>query len=99
MSLSSSSTLTEVIAAYRDNALYDVDSDTTAARTFIHACRMLKVMVMKSQSAGGQGGHAQEFDTEQLAKEEAKAEAWLDANTAEDSGSRYVHADFRDYRS
>ena len=54
--LSSSSTLQEVLDAYVDNASYEEDSDVAKAKAFITACRILNEQRPLETSHGGKLG-------------------------------------------
>lgn len=77
MSLTSSSTLAEVQAAYDDNADYDVENDTAKCKLFIQACRIyLRRMVNRADH-----GAASVWDDYEKVEAELKAaKAWLQAN-------------------
>lgn len=51
--LSSSSTLTEVEAAFDDNADYDLEADVPKCAAFIHAARILLRRVEAELASGG----------------------------------------------
>jgi hypothetical protein len=54
MSLTSTSTLAEIQAAYDDNSAYDVNGSVSQAKLFVQACRMLmrRMPKMASQDRG-----------------------------------------------
>jgi len=60
--LSSSSTLAEVQAAYDDNASYAEDESASKAAAFITACRILLRRVAKRAAHGGRGANEVEHD-------------------------------------
>jgi hypothetical protein len=95
--LSSSSTLAEVQAAYRDNASYDVDESTTKAGEFITACRMLLLMIPKRAAHGGRGAEEVETDPVVLRAELQEAQRWLRAKRAASAG-RVRHFSFENLR-
>lgn len=95
-SLSSSSTLTAIVAAYIDNASYDEDGSTAKARTFITACRILLVRRAKRVVHAGE---EVELDLGQIDTQLSAAKRWLAANRGSDDGGGGIkHADFADYR-
>lgn len=73
--LSSSSTIDEIVAAYMDNASYDEDGSVAKARTFITACRLL--LVKRPQRYRGLDGTEIELDLELIERQLAEARTWL----------------------
>jgi len=100
MSLDSNSTLTEIKAAYDDNADYDLVGSVTKCKTFIHAVRLL----MRRMAEEVQHGNERiRDDYRKLQAELQEAKAWLAANdtsatTSTTSGS-VRFADFQDFRA
>lgn len=92
--LSSTSTLTEVKAAYFDNASYAEDSSPTKAAAFITACRFLLIYLPKRARQGQR--HEIEIDVDQVRQELLAAKQWLAANAADSGAVR--HADFTGFR-
>lgn len=98
--LSSTSTLEEINAAYDDNSSYHEDASTAKAAAFITACRFLLRRTAKRAASGGRGGQELEHETRLLREEMESASKWL----ARQSGSggtgqtRYFGSahDFRD---
>lgn len=86
MSLSSTSTLDEVSAAFLDNASYSATGSVTAARTFVTACRMLLLMIPKMQ---GSREATVTMNPELIQKEMMSAQEWLQAT---DTGENAVTA-------
>lgn len=80
MSLDSTSTYEEVVAAYRDNASYEETGDVAKARAFVTACRFL-LQMLPSSSVGG-GGERVDFDTTLIAKEMETARNWISSNAS-----------------
>lgn len=74
-SLSSTSTLAEIKAAYKDNADYDIIGDVTKCGVFVQACRML-LLDMADQVQRGDHLMRQEYRRCELAL--TRAEKWLD---------------------
>lgn len=81
--LSSSSTLAEIQAAYDDNAPYAEDGDTAMCLTFLTACRMLLRRMPKQTTLAGRGGHEVQMDMQLIHQELKAAERWYSTqNTA-----------------
>jgi len=78
--LSSSSTLTEVNAAYADNASYFEDASATKARAFTTACRILISKLATEQAVGAERVRLDE-NIRQLREEIKAAEAYANANS------------------
>lgn len=94
--LSSSSTLTEVQAAYDDNASYAEDRDTAKARVFITACRIL---IRRTPAQATKGSNEVKLAVELLMKELEKAQEWLVARSEDDDvGPRVINPDLRKSR-
>lgn len=92
--LTSASTLAEIKAAYIDNASYAEDGDTTKARAFVTACRILLLKLPKRASFG-RGLSDQELDLGVLRDELRTAQRYLAGR-----GSAAIrHADLRDFRT
>ncbi len=96
--VSSTSTLTEVQAAYDDNASYLEDASPTKAAAFVTAGTILLRRV------AARSGHSQssiEFDMRAIRDEVSQARTWLAANpvvsASADSGVTYF--DNRGFRS
>src|SRR4051812_46733326 len=82
--LSSSSTLTQVEAAYDDNASYAEDGSVAKAKAFITACRML--IRRLPAEAGTRESHVR-LNPDLIRKEMDEARAWVAANDTSSSGS------------
>lgn len=99
--LSSSSSYSEIRAAYLDNASYEEDSSPAKARVFITACRML-LLLLSTSSQDHAGGARREFDVDQIRREQERAQNWLaNNNTASGTlaaGGNVRHADLRGFR-
>jgi hypothetical protein len=97
--LSSSSTLAEVQAAYDDNASYASDNSATKAGVFITACRiLLNRLPMQSQRAGS----AFQLDKQSLREQLTRAEQWVAAHGGAGSSSGISssrHLSFQDFRT
>lgn len=103
-SISSTSTLDEIRAAYLDNVGYAEDGSATKCRAFITACRALLLRMPAEQ--GTRESH-QKMNPELIQKEIAAAESWLTAtgnslsggsSGGATSGSLVTRADFRNFR-
>lgn len=81
-SLTSSSTLAEVEAAYVDNASYAEDGSVVKAKAFITACRILLLKIPKS--TGSRNGTAV-YGPDLIQREMATAQAWVTANDTSDA--------------
>lgn len=79
--LTSSSTLAEIKAAYDDNASYEEDASTAKAAAFITACRFLLRRLPKTAQAGGRGGEMIERDPQTIRAELEDARKWLAHNS------------------
>ena len=98
--LSGTSTLAEVWAAYDDNASYEEDGDAAKCAAFITACRiLLRRQPSRSAKTGGSGGGGSDiqFDPAQFAAELAQARKWLAVNRTNGPG-RVVEPDFTNFR-
>jgi len=73
-SLTSSSTLAQIKAAYADNASYIEDGSATKARAFITACRLL---ICQLPAKVLKGGSEVDLDVRLLADQIADAQAFL----------------------
>lgn len=94
--LSSSSTLTEIWAAYDDNASYAEDNSVAKARAFITACRIL---LRRTPSNAVKGSNQIGMRIDLLQKELEKAQQWLEARSpADDVSPKVVRPDFRNFR-
>lgn len=98
MSLSSSSTLAEIKAAYDDNLDYDLEDSVTKVKAFVQAARML--LRRMAQEIGGHGDNHVADDYRKIEAELSKAVAWWRANdsTVAPAGS-IKHVDLRDMRA
>jgi len=96
--LSSSSTLAEIQAAYADNASYAEDASPAKARVFVTACRLLLLYLPKRSVSGGRGGTEVELDPRLIQQEMQAANRWLASSRAAVTGGGVVYADFDNYR-
>lgn len=98
--LTSASTLTEINAAYDDNATYDLDADTDKAKSFIQACRFLLRRVADEIQAGGGERIQTKYEKIQAALDAALA--WYRANSTTTTDSRFdgsvTHVTFNELR-
>jgi len=81
-SLTSASTLSQVEAAYIDNASYAEDGSVSKAKAFITACRILLLKIPKESSTPQSRGV---FNTDLIQKEMEIAQAWVMASDTSDS--------------
>lgn len=96
--LSSSSTLAEVNAAYDDNASYAEDNSPAKARAFITACRIL---LRRMTSVVEHAGQKVERDPAQIQEQLEEARQWLashDTTSASSGAGAVRHYDFQDLR-
>lgn len=93
--LSSSSTDTEVWAAYDDNASYEEDADRAKAAAFITACRVLIRRRPKRIQFDGSGSG--DFDEIAIRQELAQARRWLALHPATGT-ARVRYADLSSFR-
>jgi hypothetical protein len=103
--LSSASTLQQVLDSYDDNASYAEDGSIPKCKAFATACRIILRRRPKRARAGGASGQGEEIelDLTLIQKELDKAEAWLSTNggtpvVAGAGGGGYLHVDLRDFR-
>lgn len=101
MSLSSTSTLIEVRAAYDDNADYDDGAgDIAKARLFKQAVRIL---IRRTPAESRSGADAVRDDTARMKEELDEVKRWLTANDPAHAGTRAAgsvrHASFREFRT
>jgi len=90
--LSSSSTLTEIQAAYDDNASYLEDGSTAKCKAFITAVRLL-IRRTAQQVSNSAASSSITIDINQYREELRDARKWLAANggqTAGGSGTKYL---------
>lgn len=80
--LSSTSTLAQVEAAYIDNASYAEDSSVAKAKAFITACRILLVKLPKASNSGDAGAT---YNTDLIQKQMEQAQQWVTANDTSSS--------------
>ena len=94
--LTSASTIAQIVAAYMDNMSYEEDASTTKALAFKTACRGILVKRPRRVSFGGE---EVELDLALVQKQLEEASTWL-AGAAELSsgGSGYLHPDLSEFR-
>lgn len=97
MSLSSSSTLAQIEAAYDDNAGYQEVGDVAGCRTFMTACRMLLRRYVEELQLGNR--HRLRFggNLDQLRLELTRAQQWLASNNAANQ-NQVIYPDFSSFR-
>lgn len=94
MSLTSTSTLSQVQAAYEDNADYDLVGSTSKARDFIQACRYL-LLRLPAQSSELDKNVGLRENLAEIRSAMQRAEQWLQTNGGTDGsdstgGVRYT---------
>jgi len=92
MDLKSTSTFSDVTAAYENNLDYDLAGSPSKCRAFIQAARFLLRRQPDEQELDGERTRD---NPEKIQAELAKAESWLAANAA----TNYALADFSGIRS
>ena len=94
--LTSSSTLADVQAAYDDNASYLEDNSVTKARAFVTAC----IFLMRRKAERSRHGPAEhEFDIESLRLQLKEARRWLGMNDTARTGPASTLVDLGGYRT
>ena len=97
-SLTSSSTLAEIQAAYYDNASWEEDASTTKALAFVTACRFLLLKLPKRVAQGGRGGNETELDPSIIRAELNAARQWLAFSSAAATGGGVKHVSLEGFR-
>lgn len=98
--LSSSSTLQQVLDAYVNSASYEEDNDLAKARAFITACRILSEQRPVEHAHGGRGAESIRFDPEQLPGEIKAARQFIAARVGVNNGGAGVkHYDLSGFRN
>ena len=96
--LSSSSTIAQIKAAYDDNASYDEDASVAKAKAFITACRLL---IRKTPEELAKGTGRVKINVDLIAGELSEAQQYVAANDTSGSGgadSRVRHVSFENFR-
>jgi hypothetical protein len=83
MSLTSTSTIAEIQAAYVDNALFDVDNSLTQARLFVQACRIL---LLKMPKMAAQDRASLQLNPEMIQAEMERGVAFIANNPSATGG-------------
>lgn len=97
-SVTSSSTVAEIEAAFVDNGSYVEDQSVSKCRAFITAARAL---LIKLPTTATKGANTLSFRVESVQKELERAQSWLEARdtTGDDlPGPGNTYADFRSSR-
>ena len=97
-SVTSSSTVAEIEAAYIDNGSYVEDASASKCRAFITAARAL---LIRLPSTATKGANTLSFNLENIKDELKSAQAWLEARdtTGDDlPGPAVTYAQFRTSR-
>ncbi len=97
MTLDSTSTHAEVVAAYRDNMSYEADESVTKCNAFIEACNALLLIPEEAELSGAQGGQRAKFNLDVIQTQLNYARQWREANKPV-TGTRSTLADFRGFR-
>ena len=95
--LTSASTYTEILAAYRTNASYEEDASVSKAKAFITACRFLLQMPSRVVHGGRGGGEEMEHDPAVVQEEMKQARRWQSSQPSAGGGGA-IYQDFRDMR-
>lgn len=98
VTLTSSSTIEEVLAEYEDTCDYADPADVAKARRFAKACQVLLVRLPQRASHGGRGGEEIQHQLGLYENRLREARLWLDANGGGDLTSSVRHVDFRGFR-
>lgn len=93
MTIDSSSTLTEVMQAYDDNASYELNGSLAQAQNFIIACTILLRRV--PQATGVQGQQTQ-LNSQFIHQELQRARRWVATKRSVGSTKYYDLSDIRD---
>lgn len=93
MPLSSSSSLSDIVAAYVDNAAYRSEESVTMARDFATACRILLV---KRPKRAKNGQEEIELDPTVIQAELQQAEQWI--AVVGQTGGGVVDLSFSEFR-
>ena len=93
--LSSTSTLAEIQAAYDDNGSYLEDASVAKARAFVTACQLL---IRRTARRSRHGPAEVEVDVEQLRSDLREARAWLATNDTARHGPRATLVSLEHYR-
>jgi len=97
VTLTSTSTLSEICAAYDDSVDYDLVGSVDKAKQFIQACRMLlRRLVGDSTQGESRVVHGQNLT--EIRQQLARAQQWLDAQSAGARGN-VVQASVAEFRS
>lgn len=97
-SISATSSLADVEAAYDNNASYAEDNDPAKAKAFLTACRML---LRRYPRIIGSGQQHTQLNTDLIQSEIDTAQRWLEANdtaTPRAGGPRVTRASFENFR-
>lgn len=97
--LTGTSTLAEIQAAYADNGSFEEDASPAKARAFITAGRLL---LMRLPTSSGHSGNQLQFNLQLIRQEMERARQWLAASSttgadgSQQSPARY--ASFHNFR-
>lgn len=92
--LTSSSTLAQIEAAYADNASYAEDDSLAKAKLFETACRLL---IFKLPRSAGHGDA--QVTLNDLRDELRDVQSWIAQKGSNTTNPGVIHADFTEFRS
>ncbi len=93
--LTSTSTDTEVIAAYDDNASWYEDASVAKARAFVTACTFL---IRRIPTTWQENNTMAQFDPKVIGTEKEAAIDWLATNDTDRALNQPTYSDFRNFR-
>ena len=103
MPITSASSLSDIEAAFIDNADYEAQTSVTKAQQFLLACRALLLRRPQSaKRATGTGTFSGQWDTEAIREEMRRVQQWLSFSPAAQPDGGVVFPSFeeaRDYDS
>lgn len=91
--VTSSSSVAQIRAAYLDNLSYETDGSTSKALAFIEACRAILAFPNSSKD-----GSQLQFDHGQVAAQLAEAQRYVSANSGSGGYGSVKHPDFAGFR-
>lgn len=97
MPLDADSTLSQVIAEFKETSLYSIDGDVALAKRFVVACRML---IVQRPAMARSGNQQFEYSVAQLEQLKREADDFVKQSQASTGGAnRTRYANFRNFRS
>lgn len=94
--LDSTSTDSQIVAAYMDNASYSEDASETKATGFVTACRLL---LLRRPKRVNHGGEEIELDMSLIQSEMQTAQHWINNASASSTRGSVTSASFEDFRA